>query len=76
MSPRVQNLLSLVVLAAALMIASYPEKPQALTIHAGATLIEPVTDAGGDIRVVAVRDPFGNRFGIIENPRFKPADVR
>lgn len=37
----------------------------------GATLLEPVTEVGGGIRVAAVKDPFGNRFGIIENPNFK-----
>ena len=30
-----------------------------------------VTDVGGGIRVAAVLDPFGNVFGIIENPHFK-----
>lgn len=42
----------------------------------GATELEPVTEVGGGIKVAAVRDPFGNRFGIIENPHFKRADVR
>ncbi len=42
----------------------------------GATLVEPVTDVGEGIKVAAVRDPFGNRFGIIENPHFNPAQVR
>ena len=42
----------------------------------GATPIEAVTDVGGGIRVAAVRDPFGNRFGIIENPHFKASEVR
>src|SRR5512140_3390674 len=37
----------------------------------GATTLEPVTDVGEGIKVAAVRDPFGNRFGIIENPHFK-----
>jgi predicted enzyme related to lactoylglutathione lyase len=40
----------------------------------GATELEPVTDVGDGIRVAAVRDPFGNRFGIIENPHFKLTD--
>jgi predicted enzyme related to lactoylglutathione lyase len=44
-------------------------------IELGATALEPVTDVGGRIRVAAVTDPFGNRFGIIENPNFKPGDV-
>jgi predicted enzyme related to lactoylglutathione lyase len=42
----------------------------------GATTLEAVTDVGGGIRVAAVLDPFGNRFGIIENPNFSKADVR
>lgn len=42
----------------------------------GATLLEAVTDVGGEIRVAAVQDPFGNRFGIIENPHFDGAQMR
>lgn len=42
----------------------------------GATELEPVTDVGGGIKVAAVRDPFGNRFGLIENPHFDVAAVR
>lgn len=37
----------------------------------GATQLEPVTDVGEGIKVAAVKDPFGNRLGIIENPHFK-----
>jgi len=29
-----------------------------------------VRDVGGDIRVAQLEDPFGNLFGIIENPHF------
>ena len=36
----------------------------------GATLHEAIQDVGGDIRVAAVFDPFGNIVGIIENPHF------
>ena len=42
----------------------------------GAEIVEPVTDVGGGIKVAAVLDPFGNRFGLIENPQFDPAAVR
>jgi len=42
----------------------------------GATQLEPVTDVGGGMKVAAVLDPFGNRFGIIENPRFDTSAVR
>jgi predicted enzyme related to lactoylglutathione lyase len=42
----------------------------------GAAPLDPVTDVGGGIRVAAVIDPFGNRFGLIENPNFKVGAVR
>ena len=37
----------------------------------GATLNENVQDVGGGIKVATVKDPFGNVFGVIENPNFK-----
>ena len=40
-------------------------------LEKGATLHEEVQDVGGDINVATVRDPFGNVFGVIENPNFK-----
>lgn len=39
-------------------------------IELGATGVEGVTDVGEGIKVAAVKDPFGNRLGIIENPHF------
>lgn len=42
----------------------------------GAQAREPVTDVGGGIQVATVKDPFGNVFGIIENPHFSAANVR
>ena len=45
-------------------------------LNLGGATHEAVTDVGGGIKVAAVRDPFGNVFGIIENPHFKPQDVR
>jgi len=42
----------------------------------GATVVEPLNDVGEGIKVATVSDPFGNRFGIIENPHFKLEDVR
>lgn len=42
----------------------------------GATVIDAVTDVGEGIRVAAVRDPFGNRLGLIENPHFDASAVR
>ena len=41
----------------------------------GATVETPVTDVGEGIKVATVRDPFGNLFGIIENPYFDSAKV-
>ena len=45
-------------------------------INLGAHPLDAVTDVGGGIRVAAVIDPFGNRFGIIENPHFDRTLVR
>src|SRR5215213_1791134 len=45
-------------------------------LELGGTEREPVTDVGGGIRVAAVADPFGNTFGVIENPHFDLAKVR
>ena len=39
-------------------------------------VLEPVTDVGEGIRVAAIRDPFGNRFGLIEKPNFRRDAVR
>jgi predicted enzyme related to lactoylglutathione lyase len=36
----------------------------------GATVESPLADVGDGIRVATVRDPYGNLFGIIENPHF------
>jgi len=41
-------------------------------VELGAAVLEAVQDVGEGIRVAAVRDPFGNRLGIIENPHFQP----
>jgi predicted enzyme related to lactoylglutathione lyase len=45
-------------------------------LELGAKPLEQVTEVGGGIKVAAVIDPFGNRFGMIENPNFDPAHVR
>lgn len=45
-------------------------------LELGATELEPVADVGDGIKVAAVKDPFGNRLGIIENPHFKASEVR
>jgi predicted enzyme related to lactoylglutathione lyase len=52
------------------------EASYARLIALGATPLEPVTEVGEGIKVAAVTDPFGNRFGVIENPHFNAADVR
>jgi catechol 2,3-dioxygenase-like lactoylglutathione lyase family enzyme len=40
-------------------------------LELGAITHEEVQDVGGGIKVGTVKDPFGNVFGIIENPHFK-----
>jgi predicted enzyme related to lactoylglutathione lyase len=40
----------------------------------GAAKHEEVQDVGGGIKVATVQDPFGNIFGVIENPHFKLAE--
>lgn len=45
-------------------------------LQAGAQPLEPVTEVGGGIRVASVRDPFGNRLGLIDNPHFDVLQVR
>ncbi|HSV68543.1 MAG TPA: VOC family protein [Methylibium sp.] len=47
------------------------EAAYARLLALGATPLQPVTEVGEGIRVAAVTDPFGNRFGIIENPHFE-----
>ena len=37
----------------------------------GAIANEGAQDVGGGIKVASVKDPFGNVFGVIENPHFK-----
>ena len=40
-------------------------------VSLGGTVHEPVKDVGEGIKVGSVLDPFGNVFGIIENPHFR-----
>jgi predicted enzyme related to lactoylglutathione lyase len=40
-------------------------------LEQGATLHEDLQDVGDGIKVATVKDPFGNVFGVIENPHFK-----
>jgi predicted enzyme related to lactoylglutathione lyase len=47
---------------------------QARLLELGAQPRTEVTDVGEGIRTADVLDPFGNVFGIIENPHFKLAE--
>jgi predicted enzyme related to lactoylglutathione lyase len=47
-----------------------------MMLDLGATALEPPSDVGEGILVAAVRDPFGNRLGLIENPHFSAEKVR
>ena len=48
----------------------------ARALSLGAKELSPVQDVGEGIKVSTVADPEGNAVGIIENPHFKPAEVR
>ncbi len=50
------------------------EKEFGNLISIGATAHEEPTNVGGEIVVASVKDPWGNLFGIIYNPEFKPED--
>lgn len=52
------------------------ESVYARLLELGASVLEPVAEVGEGIKVAAVADPFGNRFGIIENPHFQTSAVR
>lgn len=52
------------------------EAAYARLLELGATALDPVADVGEGIKVGAVLDPFGNRFGLVENPHFDPRAVR
>lgn len=47
------------------------EANHAMLLSAGASPHEEPTEVGGGIVVAAVKDPWGNVFGIIYNPHFK-----
>lgn len=47
------------------------EATHAMLLSAGASPHEEPTEVGGGIIVAAVKDPWGNVFGIIYNPHFK-----
>ena len=50
---------------------AHADSTYARLIALGASEFAPIQDVGGGIRIGAVRDPFGNLLGIIENPHFK-----
>jgi predicted enzyme related to lactoylglutathione lyase len=37
----------------------------------GATVVAPVMEVGGEIKVATVADPFGNAIGLLYNPHFR-----
>jgi predicted enzyme related to lactoylglutathione lyase len=45
-------------------------------VNAGASVLEPMRDVGGGIRVAMFGDPFGNAIGLIENPHFGTEAIR
>ena len=45
-------------------------------LEQGATSHKSIQDVGEGIKVASVKDPFGNIFGIIENPHFEVANVK
>lgn len=40
-------------------------------VSLGASDHEPIQDVGGGVKIGAVRDPFGNVLGVVENPHFR-----
>jgi len=42
----------------------------------GAKEVTPIQDVGGGIKLATLAVPFGNLFGVIENPHFDPAAVK
>jgi predicted enzyme related to lactoylglutathione lyase len=45
-------------------------------LQAGAEALDAPRDVGAGIVVAAVKDPFGNRLGVISNPHFDVSKVR
>ena len=50
------------------------ESALARLVEKGAKGVDAIQDVGDGIKVASVCDPFGNVFGIIENPHFKLPD--
>jgi predicted enzyme related to lactoylglutathione lyase len=49
------------------------EAAYARLLALGAQDHEPIQDVGGGVKIGAVRDPFGNVLGVVENPHFRLA---
>jgi predicted enzyme related to lactoylglutathione lyase len=47
------------------------EAALARLVEMGASAFHPLQDVGDGVKVAVVRDPFGNLFGVIENPHFE-----
>ncbi len=45
-------------------------------VSLGAKVVNPIQEVGEGIKVAVVEDPFGNRFGVIQNPQFDRQAVR
>lgn len=50
------------------------EGAYARLLSLGAADHEAVQDVGGGVKIGAVRDPFGNVLGVVENPHFRVED--
>ena len=44
-------------------------------VQLGGVIHDPLKDVGAGIKVATLQDPYGNLFGIIENPNFNPKEV-
>ncbi|GGE69309.1 VOC family protein [Massilia psychrophila] len=44
-------------------------------LELGASIDSPVTEVGGGILAAVLKDPYGNLFGLIQNPHFDAAKV-
>ena len=59
--------------AAIVLGSGGPEAALKHLLELGAHAHEDLQDVGGGIKVTTVKDPFGNVFGVIENPNFMRA---
>ena len=50
------------------------EAAYARLLTLGGADLEPIQDVGGGVKIGAVRDPFGNVLGVVENPHFRFAE--